>query len=296
MYPWSVKIESTHEPGSGTWTHILADPAAGVAAIIDPVWVYDAVSGCTSRAFIDQVLQKVSAMGCRVAWVLETHAHADHLSAGALLRKELGARIAIGKGICSVQENFRKVFALDDLPVDGSQFDRLLQEGDRIELGEIVIDVIETPGHTDDSITYLAGGAAFIGDTLFAPDFGTARCDFPGGAAARLYQSIQKLYALPAETRLYLCHDYPKDGAKPKDHVTVAESRAQNIHVQADTEAESFVVMREARDAKLALPKLIFPSVQVNIQAGEPPLSQGGKAGYIKIPFDTSIAELLEDK
>mgnify|MGYP001825599664 FL=1 len=192
----SLSITPFYEPRSGTWTYLVADTGNGVAAIIDPVWVFDPVSGQASRESIDEVLAAMNAEGWTLAWVLETHAHADHLSAGALLREETGARIAIGAGIRSVQETFSRVYNTPEAPVNGEPFDRLLEEGDEIELGDLTIRVLATPGHTNDSITYLVEDAAFIGDTLFAPSFGSARCDFPGGNAGLLFESVQKLYAL----------------------------------------------------------------------------------------------------
>ncbi len=289
----SFDVKAFYEPESFTWTYLLADTASGVAAVIDPVWVFDPVSGQVSRDFIDGVLSVARANDWTIKWVLETHAHADHLSAGALLRSELGARIAIGKGICRVQEAFARVYNTPDRATDGSQFDRLLVEGDEIALGDSTIRVLDTPGHTSDSITYLVGDAAFIGDTLFEPAYGTARCDFPGGDAALLYQSIQKLYALPGETRLYFCHDYPAQGVEPKSFVTVEESRRHNIHLQADTRQEDFVRLRRERDAGLGLPKLILPAIQVNVLAGDAPPAEENGFSYLKIPFNTSIPHLL---
>ncbi|NND43949.1 MAG: MBL fold metallo-hydrolase [Xanthomonadales bacterium] len=288
-----MKILPFHETESGTWTYLLADSDSGHAAIIDPVWVYDPVSGRASRDFIDQVLEAVTAAGYQLDWVLETHAHADHLSAAGLVRAETGARIAIGQGIRQVQENFKRVFNLQGLAADGSQFDRLFAEGDTLRLGGLELRVIETPGHTDDSITYLVGDAAFIGDTLFAPGYGTARCDFPGGDAGRLFDSIQKLYALPGNTRLHLCHDYPDEGQPATHCVTVDESRTSNKHVRADTTRAEFVAMREARDKTLSLPRLILPSLQVNVLAGSPPPPEDNGFSYLKTPFNTTIPDLL---
>jgi len=289
-----LKISSFYEPDSGTWTHLLANTAEQKAAIIDPVLVYDPVSGQTDTAFIEQVLAEAERAGYSIQWVLETHAHADHLTAAELVRQRTGAKTACGRGICSVQQNFARVFNMEQTPADGSQFDRLLVEGDSIALGGLNIEVMETPGHTGDSVTYLAGDAAFIGDTLFAPAFGTARCDFPGGDAGQLYDSIKKLYQLPGETRLFLCHDYPKAGEKPVKEVTVKQSQQTNIHLKADTTRSEFVAMRTQRDSQLGLPRLIFPSLQVNILAGAMPAAESNGVTYLRTPFNRSIADLIK--
>jgi glyoxylase-like metal-dependent hydrolase (beta-lactamase superfamily II) len=288
-----MDIKSFYEPGSGTWTHLLADPGSEVAAIIDPVWVYDPVSGQADSSFIENVLDAVQQAGHRLEWVLETHAHADHLSAADLLRQRTGARIACGRGICQVQKTFARVFNLHDVATDGSQFDRLLAEGDTIPLGELRIRVIETPGHTADSLTYLVNDAAFVGDTLFAPAYGSARCDFPGGDAAMLFESISRIHGLPDTTRIFLCHDYPRDGKEPICSVSVAESRRDNIHAGGDTRKEDFVDMRRKRDRQLALPRLILPSLQVNILAGAAPQPDDNGVTYLRIPFNRSLDELV---
>jgi len=288
-----MEIRSFHEPDSGTWTYLLADPESGSAAVIDPVWVYDPVSGRTDRRFIDAVLETAAAAGWRIEWVLETHAHADHLSAAEVVRAATGARLACSAGITAVQRNFARVFNVSDVPRDGQPFDRLLREGDELLLGTLRIRVLETPGHTSDSITYLVGDAAFIGDTLFAPDAGTARCDFPGGDAGRLYDSVRKLHALPPQTRLFLCHDYPAEGAQPVCGVTVARSRAENIHVRDGREKADFVAQREARDRTLALPRLILPALQVNILGGRAPAAEDNGVSYLKIPLNRTIEELI---
>lgn len=287
-----IDIQSFFEPDSCTWTYLVADPEEKAAAIIDPVWVYDPVSGMADSAFIDEVLEQAEQAGYRVLWVLETHAHADHLTAADLIRQRTGARIACGRGICAVQETFSRVFNMDLSP-DGSPFDRLLKEGDRIELGRAEIRVMETPGHTGDSVTYLVEDAAFIGDTLFAPSFGTARCDFPGGDAGQLFDSITGLYQLPRDTRLFLCHDYPKDGAEPVRDFTVAQSMRENIHLSATTVKEDFVSMRTKRDSQLGLPRLILPSLQVNILAGAEPAADSNGVTYLRTPFNRSLAELI---
>ncbi len=282
------------EPDSFTWSYLLADEAAGRAAIIDPVWVYDPVSGFADRTFVDQILAAANEHGWTIDWVLETHAHADHMSAGDLVRRETGAELAIGRGITSVQASFAQVYNLRELTPDGSAFDRLLSEGDVLMLGDLKIQVMETPGHTADSITYLVGDAAFIGDTLFAPNYGTARCDFPGGNARQLYQTIQRLHALPGQTRLMLCHDYPDADAAPRNEVSVSESRESNIHIARHVTEEEFVTMREARDATLDLPRLLLPSLQVNILGGAAPPAQDNGVSYLKIPFNMSIPQILD--
>jgi glyoxylase-like metal-dependent hydrolase (beta-lactamase superfamily II) len=240
------------------------------------------------------VLRTAEEKGYRIEWVLETHAHADHLSSASYIREKTGAQIAIGRGICAVQKTFARVFNLKDLSTDGSQFDRLLSDGDALPLGSLEILVMASPGHTADSVSYLVEDAAFIGDTLFAPAFGTARCDFPGGNAADLFDSIQRIYGLPDTTRLYLCHDYPKDGAEPVYMVPITESRINNIHITAGTGREAYVSMRMARDATLGLPRLILPALQVNIRAGSAPGADENGVSYLRLPFNRSIAQILK--
>lgn len=291
----TLDITPAYEPESGTWSYLVADTASKSAAIIDPVWVFNPVSGLANTAFIDQLLDHALQCGYRIEWVLETHAHADHLSSAGYIHERTGARTAIGRGICSVQKNFAKVFNLTDLPVDGSQFGRLLSEGDRIALGQLEIRVMETPGHTADSVSYLVEDAAFIGDTLFAPAYGTARCDFPGGNAGDLFDSIQRIYSLPDSARLFLCHDYPAAGAQPVCEVTVADSRKNNIHITESTGKEAYVSLRKGRDATLGLPRLIIPSIQVNIRAGKAPEPEANGVAYLRLPFNTSIAGILNE-
>jgi glyoxylase-like metal-dependent hydrolase (beta-lactamase superfamily II)/SAM-dependent methyltransferase len=288
-----MKIKSFYEPESGTWTHLLADSAEQKAAIIDPVWTFDPASGRADPEFINQVLEEAQNAGFTIEWVLETHAHADHLTAADLVKQQTGAKIACGKGICEVQKNFTRVFDMVDTPTDGRQFDRLLAQGDVIKLGQLDIQVVDTPGHTSDSITYRVGDAAFIGDTLFAPAFGSARCDFPGGNAEQLYDSIQKLYQLPPETRLFLCHDYPAKGKEPRREVTVRESLEHNIHVTTGTTRAEYVEMRKLRDSTLSMPRLILPALQVNIAAGVVPDPDARGVRYLRIPFDQSIEDLI---
>jgi glyoxylase-like metal-dependent hydrolase (beta-lactamase superfamily II) len=289
-----MDITPFYEPDSGTWTYLLADPASGSAAVIDPVWTYDPVSGRADEAFAQAVLDTAERKGYRIEWLLETHAHADHLTASGWMRRRTGARMACGRGITTVQKNFARVFNFSELAVDGRVFDRLFDDRDILALGGLTIRVMATPGHTADGVTYRVGDAAFIGDTLFSPAYGTARCDFPGGDAGQLYDSIRALYELPKETRLFLCHDYPEEGTEPTCCVTVEESRRDNIHVAEHTSRDEFVAMRTARDSKLGLPRLILPSLQVNILGGEPPAPDDNGVSYLRIPFRQNLADLIE--
>lgn len=275
-----------HEPTS-TFSYVAWDPETREAIIVDPVLDYDGAAGRTGTASAAALLAIVEREGLQLRWILETHAHADHLSAAGYLQDCAGAPIGIGSGIASVQATFREIYNLGpDFPVDGRQFDRLFRDGESFSLGRLDVQVLGTPGHTSDSVTYLLGDAAFVGDTLFSPDYGSARCDFPGGDAATLFHSVQKLYALPAETRLFLCHDYPPDGREPRCEWSVREQRDGNIHIGADTRAEDFAAMRTERDAGLAMPELIIPSIQVNIRAGRLPAPEDNGTRYLRIPLD----------
>ena len=275
-----------HEP-TGTWTHLVHD-AAGIAAIVDPVLDFDAASGRTSTPSAQELLDAVRARGLDVRWILETHAHADHLSAGHWLKGQLpGATLAIGDGIRTVQATFAPVFDLgDDFPADGSQFDRLFADGEAFAIGELPARVIAVPGHTADSVAYLVGDALFTGDSLFMPDGGTARCDFPGGDAATLYRSILRMYELPDETRVFVCHDYGPGGRDPRAWTTIGEQKRANIHVRDGVDEAAFVALRTARDATLAMPALLLPAVQVNIRAGELPPPAANGVRYLKLPID----------
>lgn len=258
------------DPTTWTFSYVVADLATSVAAIIDPVLDYDPVTRETSTHSARKLLDYVMLQGLNVQWILETHAHADHLSAAQWLKTELGGqpRIGIGIDIRRVQETFKRRLSLEpDFPTDGSQFDVLLADGESLSLGTLSIEVIATPGHTPDSVTYLMGDAAFVGDTIFAPRYGSARCDFPGGDARRLYDSMQRLLSLPAQTRIYLCHDYPPEGVGPQ-YVTDPLSQRENVHLKNAVTADEFVQMREARDATLSPPKLLEPSLRANIRAG----------------------------
>jgi glyoxylase-like metal-dependent hydrolase (beta-lactamase superfamily II) len=270
-----------------TVTYVVADPASAHAAIVDPVLDYDPASGRTSTASADAVAAFVADNGLTVDWILETHVHADHLSAAPYIKDQLGGRIAIGRDVAAVQETFKGVFNIADLATDGSQFDHLFADGDEFEVGSIAGSIIGTPGHTPACITYVVGDAAFVGDTLFMPDFGTARTDFPGGDAGQLYDSIRKILSLPDNTRLFMCHDYKAPG---RDEFawesSVAEQRESNVHVNGNVSRDEFVTMREGRDAQLGMPRLILPSIQVNIRAGRLPEPEANGVSYLKIPLD----------
>jgi len=267
---------------------VVADPATRVAVVIDPVLDYDAKSGHTNTASAQQLIDTVHEKAYRLEWILETHAHADHLSAAPFIKKNLGGRIAIGRGITKVQEIFKPIFNLDDnFSTDGSQFDHLFDDDEIFFIGEIPARVIPTPGHTNDSVSYLIGDALFVGDSLFMPDGGSARCDFPGGDAAVLYQSIQRLFSLPDTTRMFVCHDYSPGGREPRCETSVAEQKKDNIHVGSGVSEDAFSEMRNKRDATLGKPALIIPSVQVNIAAGEFPAADNNGIIYLKIPLNT---------
>ena len=279
-------IQSFFDPDTFTVTHVVSDPVLKRAAVIDSVLDYDPKSGRTSHASADRVVAYVKGAGLSVDWLLETHAHADHLSAAPYLQAQLGGRMGIGRHICEVQGVFKKIFNAKDLNTDGTQFDHLFEDGEHFKIGDLEVRVMHTPGHTPACLSYLVGDDAFVGDTLFMPDYGTARCDFPGGDAATLFQSIQKVLALPAQTRLHLCHDYPPDGREPTWETTVADQRAHNIHVQEGVTQAKFVALRQARDKTLAMPVLILPAVQVNVRAGHLPPPEDNGVTYLKIPVN----------
>lgn len=280
-----AQIQGFFDEATNTITYLVSDPETSIAAVIDPVLDYDHRSGKASTASADRVLEAAKQQNLTVVWVLETHAHADHLSAAPHIKQQTGAQIVIGAHIKEVQKIFRPVFNLDDISEDGREFDKLLQEGDTLKIGNLTVETLHTPGHTPACMSYRIGDAVFVGDTLFMPDYGTARADFPGGDAATLYRSIQKLLALAPETRLFLCHDYLT--AERKNHVwetTVAEQRAHNIHVHEGVSEAEFVAMRTKRDATLPAPNLLLPSIQVNIRAGRFPKAQSNGVQYLKIP------------
>lgn len=282
----AAQIQAFFDDATNTVTYLVSDPVTRQAAVIDPVLDYDHRSGKVSTASADQVLAAAAAQALEVAWILETHAHADHLSAAPYLKARTGARVAIGEHICDVQTIFRPVFNLDDVSGDGVEFDRLLRDGEIFTIGDLKVDVLHTPGHTPACVSYRIGDAVFVGDTLFMPDYGTARADFPGGSAHTLYQSIQKLLALPPATRLFMCHDYKAPGRDSYAwESTVAEERARNVHVHDGVDADAFVAMRQRRDATLAAPTLLLPSIQVNIRAGRWPEAESNGVRYLKIPM-----------
>ena len=276
-----------HKPSS-TWSYVVTDADSGTAALIDPVLDFDAASGRTATDSAQALLDFIQARSLQVRWLLETHAHADHLSAGHWLRQQLpDARLAIGEGIRQVQQVFREIYNLgEDFPVDGSQFDHLFADDEGFALGALAARVIAVPGHTSDSCAYLIGDALFVGDSLFMPDGGSARCDFPGGCAATLFRSIQRLYALPDATRVFVCHDYGPGGRAVACETSIGEQKRGNIHVRADTTETSFVQLREARDATLAMPALLLPAVQVNIRGGALPEAENNGVRYLKLPLD----------
>lgn len=276
-----------HEP-TFTATHVVRERNGSAAAIIDPVLDYDAAVGRTSTASADALVAYIQERGLKVEWILETHAHADHLSAAAYLRRKLGGKIGIGAEIGQVQKTFAGLFNFEPgFATDGCQFDRLFKDGDTFEIGALTGRVLHTPGHTPACVTYVIGDAAFVGDTMFMPDYGTARADFPGGDAATLYRSIRRILDLPAKTRIFLCHDYKAPGRERFQwETTVAQERAHNIHVRNGISEAEFVAMRKRRDATLSAPALLLPSVQVNVRAGALPPPEGNGTAYLKIPLN----------
>lgn len=284
MHP---QIASFFDKVTGTITYVVYDEPGGQAAVIDPVLDYDPKAGRTSTASAQQVVAFLQAQGLHLEWIIETHAHADHLSAAHFIKQQVGGKIAIGEHIRTVQGVFKKIFNLgEDLSVDGRQFDYLFKEGERFRIGKLDAEVLFVPGHTPADMAYKVGDAVFVGDTLFMPDVGTARCDFPGGDAHAMYRSIRKLLSLPDETRLFMCHDYPPAGREPAWETSVAEQRRSNIHVHDGVTEEQFVAMRQARDATLDMPVLILPAIQVNIRAGEMPPPEANGVSYFKIPVN----------
>lgn len=282
-----AQVKAFFDPATWTVSYVVFDAPGGHCALVDSVLDYDPKSGRTRTDSANQLIAFVREQNLMVDWILETHAHADHLSAAPYLRKHLGGKIAIGGKITQVQNVFKGIFHLEpEFATNGSQFDHLFEDGDTFAIGTLQAQALSVPGHTPACMAYQVGDAVFVGDTLFMPDVGTARCDFPGGNAHTLYQSVRKLLSLPPETRLFMCHDYPPEGRAAQWECTVADQRARNIHVHDGVSEAEFVAMRTKRDAGLAMPVLILPSVQVNIRAGELPPPEANGVSYLKIPLN----------
>ena len=282
-----AQVKAFFDPATWTVSYVVFDAPGGHCALVDSVLDYDPKSGRTRTDSADQLIAFVREQNLTVDWILETHAHADHLSAAPYLRKHLGGKIAIGGKITQVQNVFKGIFHLEpEFATNGSQFDHLFEDGDTFAIGTLQAQALSVPGHTPACMAYQVGDAVFVGDTLFMPDVGTARCDFPGGNAHTLYQSVRKLLSLPDETRLFMCHDYPPAGRAVEWQTTVADQRAKNIHVHDGVTEEAFVALRTQRDATLEMPVLILPSVQVNIRAGEMPPPEANGVTYLKIPVN----------
>lgn len=282
------QVQAFFHPPSNTFSYVTWDPATAKAAVLDAVLDYDAASGRTGHDAADEIVAFVQAQGLSVDWVIDTHVHADHLSAAPYIQSKLGGTLGIGEHIRAVQDTFGTLFnAGSAFARDGSQFDHLFIDGERYMVGGIEALALHTPGHTPACMTHVIGDAAFVGDTLFMPDYGTARCDFPGGDAATLYRSIQKIFALPDNTRIFLCHDYKAPGRDAFAHeTTVAAQRAGNIHVRDGISEADFATLRTQRDASLSMPKLVLPAVQVNMRAGHLPPAEDNGVRYLKIPLD----------
>lgn len=284
----SPDVTPFFDPATNTISYVVRDPGSDACAIVDSVLDFDYASGRIGHDSADAIVRFVRDRGLRVEWLLETHVHADHLSAAPYLKEQLGGRIAIGEKITVVQDTFGKVFNEGTrFRRDGSQFDRLFADGDTYAIGGLRAVALHTPGHTPACMTHVIGDAAFVGDTLFMPDGGSARADFPGGDARQLYRSMRRVLALPPETRLFMCHDYAPGGREIQWESTVAAQRAANIHVRDGIDEDAFVAMREARDASLAMPRLILPSLQVNMKAGALPEPEGNGTRYLKVPLDS---------
>ena len=282
-----MNIKTFFDPATFTLTYVVSDPRTGDAVVIDPVLDYDPLASTTSTHSVDQVALYLTEQGLKLHYVLETHAHADHLTGAHAIKERTGAPVGIGRHITAVQKTFAPLFEAADVSPDGVVFDALYTDGDRFPLGLLEVEVIHTPGHTPACVSYRIGDAVFVGDTLFMPDYGTARCDFPGGDARQLYRSIQRLFALPDSTRLLLCHDYLTEGREEHQHeTTVAREREANVHVHDGVGEDAFVAMRNERDATLNAPALIWPSIQVNMRGGVLPEAEGNGVRYLRIPLN----------
>ena len=284
--PTQATVKAFFDPQTWTYTYVVYESKGSPCIVIDSVLNYDPKSGRTKTHSADEVISFIKDNRLQLEWILETHAHADHLTAAPYIQEKLGGKIAIGDHITTVQKVFKGVFNLDDIAVDGSQFDALIKEGEPIAFGNLSFKALYVPGHTPACMAYEIGNSIFVGDTLFMPDVGTARCDFPGGSASNLYRSIQSILKYPPSTKLYMCHDYPPNGRPPEYQSTVADQKKSNIHVHDGVTEEQFVAMRNKRDAGLEMPVLILPSIQVNIRAGHMPKPEGNGTAYLKIPLN----------
>jgi glyoxylase-like metal-dependent hydrolase (beta-lactamase superfamily II) len=282
-----AQVQAFFDEATFTVSYVVSDPESRCAAIIDPVLDYEPHSGRTSTSSVDRLIDYIKDSELNVDWILETHVHADHLSGAPAVKKQVAGQTAIGAQVVAVQSTFKRIFNLSDLATDGSQFDHLFADGETFKVGNIDARVLATPGHTPACVTYVIGDAAFVGDTLFMPDFGTARTDFPGGSAAQLYSSIRKILALPGATRLFMCHDYKAPGRDDYAWETsVTEQRDNNVHINSNVTEVAFVALREGRDRQLGMPKLLLPSIQVNVRAGALPDAEDNGIRYLKIPLD----------
>jgi glyoxylase-like metal-dependent hydrolase (beta-lactamase superfamily II) len=284
--PNQASVKAFFDPQTWTYTYVVYESKGSPCIVIDSVLNYDPKSGRTKTHSADEVISFIKDNRLQLEWILETHAHADHLTAAPYIQEKLGGKIAIGDHITAVQKVFKDVFNLDDVAVDGSQFDVLIKEGESVRFGNLSFKALYVPGHTPACMAYEIGDSIFVGDTLFMPDVGTARCDFPGGSASNLYRSIQSILNYPSNTKLYMCHDYPPNGRSPEYQSTVADQKKSNIHVHDGVTEEQFVAMRTKRDASLEMPVLILPSIQVNIRAGHMPKAEGNGTAYLKIPLN----------
>ena len=283
----SLDITAFFHAPSSTYSYVVADAEAKRAAVIDPVLDYDAAAGRSGTASAQALVEHIKGRSYTLDWILETHAHADHLSAAQFLKQELGGKVAIGEGICAVQATFKKLYNLGrGFATDGSQFDHLFKDGESFALGGIPVRVMAMGGHTSDGVAYLIEDAVFVGDSLFMPDSGSARCDFPGGDAGLLYDSVRRLLDLPETTRLFMCHDYAPGGREHRNQTTVEEQRRANIHVKDGVSREDFIKLRQGRDATLPVPALLLSAIQVNIRAGKFPEPEANGTAYLKLPLN----------
>jgi len=285
--PKSPVVRAFWDQPTGSWQYVFHDPATMKGAIVDPVWDYDPLAGATTTGHADRIVDYVRKEGIEIVWILDTHPHADHFSSAPYLKEKLGAPTGIGEHVVKVQKLWQKIYNLPaEFPTDGRQWDRLFHDGETLMVGEIPVTVQHAPGHTLASITYVAGDAAFVHDTLMMPDSGTSRADFPGGDAKELWASIQRILALPDETRVFVGHDYAPDGRAAQCEATVAEHKAENIHLKDHATEASFVAVREGRDATLPLPKLMLAALQINIRGGRKPEPEADGRSYLKVPLD----------